>query len=173
MKAGFKIAAGGAAVLVALALLGALYAGARRRALVTHCRNNLRHLGGLAARNWENLDKQKTGQLFWQEVRQAQYLSTLGKWEVPAAEPFTCPLLDHRIPANPEDPKSIDYLGPAVVRKELKQTPKAEPIAADRPGNHGSGGLVLRLDTSVDDLSPLVTPEDGPAWQAALGTLKD
>ena len=173
MSWGLKILVSAVVLSVAAALLVALYAGARTRALVSHCRNNLRHLGGLAIRNWENLDKTKTGRLFWQEVRQAQYLSLQGKWSIPDTEPFTCPVLHPEGHPNPEDPHTIDYLGPREVRPELRKGgPKAEPIGADRPGNHVRGGLVLRLDLSVDEAVPSVA-EDPPAWEEAVRVLKD
>jgi hypothetical protein len=170
----FKILIAAAAVPVALGVLVVLYAGARQRALVSHCRNNLRHLGGLAARNWENLNIQKTGRLFWQEVREAQYRALSGAWSVPAdREPFTCPVIHSGLHPRPDDPATIDYLGPRTVGKDPRKMPKAEPIAADRPGNHPSGGLVLRLDTSVDDLTPLIGTEDGAAYAASVQSLKD
>ena len=173
MSAGLKIGAAGALLAVAAGLLGSLYAAARTRALVSHCRNNLRHLGGLAVRNWENLDKTKTGRLFWQEVRQAQYLSLQGKWAIPPTEPFTCPVARHPQRANPADPRSIAYLGPREVRKELRKGgPKAEPIGADLPGNHSSGGLVLRLDLSVEDATPSIA-EDRATWEEAIKILKE
>lgn len=173
MRAGLKIALAAGALAAAIALLAVLQAGARQRALVSHCRNNLRHLGGLAARNWENLDKKKAGRLFWQEIREAQYHSLDGKWAVPETQPFTCPVLERGLPANPADPASIDYLGPISVRKYVRETPKAEPIGADRPGNHPSGGLVLRLDTSVEDAPPAISAAGGEAWQEALKHLKE
>ncbi len=173
MKAGLKIALAAVGIIVAVAILFVLYSGARRRARLSHCRNNLRHLGGLAVRNWENLDKQKAGRFFWQEIREAQYHSLDGKWSVPPTQPFTCPLVDHPAPANPEDPASIDYLGPRTVRKSARETPKGEPIGSDRPGNHSSGGHVLRLDTSVDDLPPVILPMGGETWQEALKSLKE
>jgi hypothetical protein len=174
VKVALKIGFVAATVLIGLAVLTVLYAGARQRALVSHCRNNLRHLGGLAGRNWENLDKQKTGRLFWQEVREAQYHALDGSWSVPAdREPFTCPVIHSGLHPRPDDPGSIDYLGPRFVRKDPRQLPKAEPIAADRPGNHSSGGLVLRLDTTVDDLTPLIDGNDRAAWASALPFLKD
>jgi len=174
VKAGLKILIVLATVPIALAVLAVLYTGARQRALVSHCRNNLRHLGGLAGRNWENLDTQKTGRLFWQEVREAQYHALDGSWSVPAdREPFTCPVIHPGLHPRPDDPGTIDYLGPRTVRKDPRKTPRAEPIAADRPGNHPSGGLVLRLDTSVEDLTPVIDAEGGPAWEAALQLLKD
>jgi len=173
MSAGVKLGVAAVVLAAAAGVLGALYAAARTRALTSHCRNNLRHLGGLAVRNWENLDKTRTGRLFWQEVRQAQYQNLQGKWSVPGTQPFTCPLAHAGAQPNPEDPATIDYLGPREVRKELKKGgPKAEPIGADRPGNHSSGGLVLRLDLSVDDPPPSIT-EDLSSWGEAQKFLKD
>lgn len=173
MKAGPKIAVAAAVLVAAPALLGVLYAGARQRALVSHCRNNLRHLGGLAVRNWENLDKKKTGRLFWQEIREAQYHALDGKWSVPPTEPFRCPLVERSVLLGPQDPASIDYLGPVSVPKSPREMPKGAPIGADRQGNHPSGGHVLRLDTSVEDLPPLIVPATGEAWQEALKGLKE
>jgi len=173
MKAGLKIALAAGVLVAAVAVLGVLYAAARQRALLSHCRNNLRHLGGLAVRNWENLDKQRSGRLFWQEIREAQYHSLDGKWSVPPTEPFTCPLAGHAAPAKPADPDSIDYLGPRTVRKSARETPEEEAIGADRPGNHPSGGHVLRLDTSVDDLPPRIVAVSGEAWEEARRPLKD
>lgn len=170
MKAGARIGAAAAAVAVAAALLVTLYWGARTRALVSHCRNNLRHLGGIAGRNWQNIESPKPGRLFWQDVRQAQYLDLNGRWAVPATEPFTCPVVHHGVKGKPDDPGSIDYLGPARPPRDPRKMPKAEPIGADRPGNHSSGGLVLRLDTSVDDLTPSV---DSVGWEEAIKGLKD
>ena len=74
-----------------------------------------------------------------------------------------------------DDAKTIDYRGPAKVRAQLKDTPKAEPIGADRPGNHSSGGFVLRLDTSVEEIPRLIERDHdgGPLWQAAGAALKD
>jgi len=173
MKARLKIVLAAAVVFTALAVLGVLYAGARLRALLSYCRNNLRHLGGLAVRNWENLNSGNTGRHVWQEIRDAQYRSLDGtKWSVPAAEPFTCPLLG-RGHADPADPGSIDYMGPRTIRPSARETPRAEPIGADRPGNHPSGGLVLRLDTSVDSLPPAIDEAKGDAWEEVRRALKD
>ena len=173
MKAGLKIALAAGVAVAAVAVLGVLYAGARQRSRISHCRNNLRHLGGLAVRNWENLDRQKSGRLFWQEIREAQYHSLDGKWSVPPTQPFSCPLVDRSVPSKPEDPGSIDYLGPRAVRKSARETPKGEPIGADRPGNHPSGGHLLRLDSSVDDLPPVIVAASGEAWEEGRRTLKE
>lgn len=169
-----KIALAGAVVAAAFALLVVLHHGARTRGLEAYCRNNLRHLGGLAQRNWNGIDPQRTGRDFWQAVREAQYRDVRGKWQPISPDPFVCPVLGTTVPAV-EDPKTIDFRGPAKVRDLIKDTPKSEPIGADRLGNHPSGGHVLRLDTSVDDLPRLVDRvRDGdPMWQAAGTVLKD
>ena len=164
---------GGVAV-AAFAVLVALYAGARTRGLEAHCRNNLRHLGGLAARNWNSIDPQRSGRDFWQAVREAQYKDVRGKWQPIDPDPFVCPVLGTTV-SKVDSAQTIDYRGPVKVREQLKDTPKTEPIGADRPGNHGSGGHVLRLDTSVDGLPRLIERvKDGdPAWSSASSALKD
>jgi hypothetical protein len=172
MKAGAKVGLGAAVIVAAVAVLAVLYESSRHRALVSHCRNNLRHLGGLAVKNWEAVDHEKTGRLFWQQIREEQYRSEKGKWSIPPTAPFTCPVLG-RIPGDPANPESIDYLGPIRVRPTARETPNDEPIGADRPGNHPSGGLVLRLDTSVDSLPPAIVEEKGDAWERVRRALKD
>jgi hypothetical protein len=80
-----------------------------------------------------------------------------------------------RTATNREDPKAIDYRGPKKLPDDLKDFPKGAPLGADRPGNHASGGWVLRLDGSVEALSPLVDRvQDGaPPWTAAADALTD
>jgi len=69
-------------------------------------------------------------------------------------------------------PDDIDYRGPS---KPLREIGNEEPIVADRIGNHGSGGHVLRLDSSVDEIPKLIDrASDGDAlWSAAAASLKD
>lgn len=165
-----------AAVLVgAGALLVTFYESARIRGLEAHCRNNLRHLGGLAARNWAMLDPSRTGRDFWQAVREAQYRDVRGQWHPISPDPFVCPVRGTTA-SSLTDPRCIDYRGPSKVREQLRDTPRTEPLAADRPGNHPSGGFVLRLDTSVEDMPPplLDRARDGdPLWASAAAALKD
>lgn len=158
----------------ALAVLVALYHGARVRALEAYCRNNLRQLGILAWNNREAVDPQRTGRDFWQAVREAQYRDVKGKWREIYPDPFVCPVRG-TTQSRVEQKETIDYRGPAKVREQFKDTPKTEPIGADRPGNHPSGGHVLRLDTSVQDNPRLVDRVDDadPLWQAAAAALKD
>jgi len=167
------LAAGGA-LAAALALMLTLYVGARARGLEAHCRNNLRQLGDLAWRNRNSIDPERTGRDFWQAVREAQFRDVRGKWQTIDPDPFICPV--HASTASKvDDAKAIDYRGPSKVREQMKDTPRAEPIGADRPGNHSSGGFVLRLDTSVEEAPRLVDrAKDGdPLWAAAAAALKD
>jgi hypothetical protein len=169
-----KIAVAGVVLAAAAAVLVALYQGARTRGLEAHCRNNLRHLGGLASRNWNAIDPSRTGRDFWQAVREAQYRDVRGKWQPINPDPFVCPVLGTTI-TRPDQKETIDYRGPVKVRETLRETPKAEAIGADRIGNHSSGGHVLRLDTSVEEIPRIVqrAKEGDPAWSAAAGALKD
>jgi len=169
-----KLVAAGGVGAAALALLLSLYVGARQRGLEAHCRNNLRHLGDIARRNWEAIDSQRTGREFWQAVREAQYRDVRGKWQPMVPDPFICPV--HGVTVSKvDDARTIDYRGPAKVREQIKDTPRNEPIGADRPGNHSSGGFVLRMDTSVEDYPRLIdrAANGDPLWAAAAAALKD
>ena len=169
-----KLVGSGVALAATLALMVTLYVGARSRGLEAHCRNNLRQLGDLAWRNRNSIDPERRGRDFWQAVREAQFRDVRGKWQPIDPDPFTCPV--HGTTASKvDDVKAIDYRGPVKVREQMKDTPKAEPLGADRPGNHSSGGFVLRLDTSVDEVPRLVErAKDGdPLWAAAAAALKD
>ena len=173
-----KLALGLVVIVGALSLLAVLYVGARERGKVSHCRNNLRHLGILAVINWQEIAPEETGRRFWQGVRVVKYRNTRGQWKYPDYDPFICPVLN-RTSTNMEDSSAIDYRGPRTIREFLRDTPKEEPIGADRPGNHpGGGGHVLRIDTSVDEservreLVEAAKAED-PIWSAADRVLTD
>jgi hypothetical protein len=169
-----KITLGALILAAALAVLAVLYHNARSRGLEAYCRNNLRHLGGLAARNWNAIEPQRTGRDFWQAVREAQYRDVRGKWQPITPDPFVCPVLGTSV-SQAEQKETIDYRGPAKIREQLKETPKGEPVGADRIGNHSSGGHVLRLDTSVEDIPRVIDRvKDGDAtWTAAASVLRD
>jgi hypothetical protein len=77
-----KIIVLGGVIAAVAALMVVLYAGARARGLETHCRNNLRHLGDLAARNWGGIDPQRTGRVRGRERRQRHALVALGAGRV-------------------------------------------------------------------------------------------
>lgn len=158
----------------AAAVLVALYAGARSRGLEAYCRNNMRQLGTLAWNNREAIDPQRTGRDYWQAVREAQYRDVRGKWREIRPDPFVCPVRGTTA-SQVGDAATIDYRGPVKVREQFKDTPSTEPIGADRPGNHSSGGHVLRLDTSVQSIPRLVDrAKDGDLlWGAAAAALKD
>jgi hypothetical protein len=169
-----KFAVAGMVLAAMAAVLVVLYHNAVTRGREAHCRNNLRHLGGLASRNWNAIDPSRTGRDFWQAVREAQYRDVRGKWQPINPDPFVCPVLGRTI-TQPDQKETIDYRGPVKVRETLRETPKTEPIGADRIGNHSSGGHVLRLDTSVEEIPRIVerAKDGGPAWTAAAGALKD
>lgn len=182
-----KLLVAAAAAGLAVAVLLVLYAGARTRGLEAHCRNNLRHLGALAANNWGAIPTDRTGRAFWHAVRVEQYRTKGARpqWLPPYApeqdapagnprDPFLCPVHGRTL-SNPADPQAVDFLGPRTLREQDESPPKAEPIGADRPGNHPSGGHVLRVDASVRPLSTLVERLRGsdPAWMALDRFLKD
>lgn len=169
-----KVALAGVVLAAATGVLVALYVNARARGVETHCRNNLRHLGGLAARNWNTIDPSRTGRDFWQAVREAQYRDVRGKWQPITPDPFICPARGS-VSGQPEQKETIDYRGPAKVREQLRDMPKDEPIGADRADNHPSGGHVLRLDSSVDGAPRIVErlKKGDPGWTAAGSLLKD
>ena len=169
-----KLAAAGVAAAAALALLVSFYVGARNRGLEAYCRNNLRQLGTIAWNNRRTIDPQRTGRDFWQAVREEQYRDVRGNWRPIDPDPFVCPVYGKTV-SNVTDPKTIDFRGPVKVREQFEETPKTEPIGADRLGNHASGGNVLRIDGSVQDVPKLVDRvKDGdPLWAAAASALKD
>jgi hypothetical protein len=169
-----KIAAAAAVLAAAAGVLIVLYSGARARGQEAWCRNNLRHLGTIAWNNREQIDPSRVGRDYWQAVREAQFRDVRGKWREINPDPFVCPVLGTTV-SNVQDPKTIDYRGPVKVREQFQETPKSEPIGADRIGNHSSGGNVLRLDTSVQEITRLVdaASESDELWKAAASALKD
>jgi hypothetical protein len=178
-----KLVVAAAAAGLAVAVVLILYAGARNRGLEAHCRNNLRHLGTLAASNWQAIPTDQTGRAFWHAIRLEQYRTKGAKpqWLPPYVspedkprDPFLCPVLGGTL-SNPEDPRAIDFLGPRTLREQDESPPKAEPIGADRPGNHPSGGHVLRVDGSVRPVASIVerAGASDPAWTGLDRYLKD
>lgn len=180
-----RLALGAALAVAAAGLMVVLYVGASQRGKLSHCRNNLRQLGGLAAANWP-ADPAPTGRAFWQSVRvdtfQFQGGTRKGSWKPPyeglpaipravPQDPFLCPVLGRTV-TRPDSAEHIDFLGPRGVG-ETPKAPRPEPLGADRPGNHRSGGHVLRLDGSVERVEPILELADGEAWAGALKVLKD
>lgn len=173
MSGPVKLLLGLAATAILASVLVALFVGARRRALSSHCRNNLRHLGQIAARNWEILEPDRTGRRFWQTVREREYRKVDGTWKSIDPDPFVCPLFGKSV-SQRTDPGSIDYRGPREVPEDWRTLPKNQPIGADRPGNHPDGGNVLLLDGSVSERC-LVEPASGGdrLWKEAERVLSD
>jgi hypothetical protein len=174
MNGPLKVLVAAAVAVAAAALLVVLYAGARHRAQVSHCRNNLRHLGCIAARNGTLLDPEKAGRAFWQNVREVEYKTVKGDWKPLHPDPFLCPVLG-KTHSQPQDPAAIDFRGPKKVREQFETTPKDEPLGADRLGNHADGGHVLYLDLSVRELPAVIRSPGGgdPEWSAAAAALTD
>lgn len=169
-----KIVGAAVAAAAAVSLLLVLAVRARQRGLMSHCRNNLRHLGGIAVRNAELLDASCSGRAFWQRVREVEYRTVKGEWRPLRPDPFVCPVWG-RTPSRPGDLSSIDYRGPKKPRERLEEIPKDEPLGADRAGNHPDGGHVLFLDLSVREMPVGVRPagESDPDWKAAERFLSD
>ncbi len=152
----------------------ALFVNARHRAKLSHCRNNLRHLGMIAGRNWMILDPRNTGRAFWQDVREKQYKDVRGKWRLPDPDPFVCPVLGTTV-SRKEDASAIDYRGPRTVRENWSDIPAEEPLGADRPGNHPSGLHVLLRDATVREVSVEIAEafEGDTRWRDADRFLSD
>lgn len=172
-----KVVLGLAALGVAAAIFIVLFFEARERALSAHCRNNLRHLGGIAKRNWSLLDPGRTGRNFWQTVRELEYRTIKGEWRPIRPDPFVCPVYG-RTRTNLTDPTAIDYRGPKSISEGTDGPPRDQPIGADRPGNHGSGGNVLLFDGSTAESGPAEPQvqragDDDRLWKEAARVLSD
>lgn len=174
MSGALKLLVAAVSAVAAAALLVVLYSGARHRALVSHCRNNLRHLGCVAARNIALVDPALSGRAFWQAVREAEYKTVKGDWKPLHPDPFLCPVFG-KTHSQPQDPAAIDFRGPRKVREPFESTPRDEPLGADRLGNHADGGHVLYLDLSVRELPAVIRSAAGgdPEWSAAAAALTD
>ena len=157
MQRWWKVMVGVGIIVASVAVLIVLWSSALHRGRLSHCRNNLRYLGQLTVQNWQDLDPERTGRDFWQAVREARYKTTRGEWlKYPEHDPVLCPVFGQTV-SNRDDPAAIDYAGPSNLPDELKELPHTEPVGADRPGNHPDGGIhVLRLDTSVEEVFPVV-----------------
>lgn len=183
MSGGVKVA--GAFILTAVlcAVLLTALEGARHRARLTQCRNNLRRLGQdvnelLAAadgslrekvvRDWEagtgrKIDLGRRGRGFWQALRLVLYSKKVPpagvRYDVRWPDLFDCPV-NGTGNADWDRPDSIDYRGPAddFPPPDIEDRDFTKPFAADREGNHGAGvpGYVLYLNLEV---RPGVPPE--------------
>lgn len=173
---------GGVAVVAAMAsFLVVALTGARHRAHLTHCRNNLRRLGEDAAylmekeesmmrlrlQEWSR-EQGRTepvalrGRHFWQAVRLVVYRQKFPDkrvgYKYVGVDMFDCPL-NGLVAANWDSLDTIDYRGPAEEllpgHVEAGRVSNRE-IAADRDGNHGAGqgGYALFLSMEIRDRYP-------------------
>ncbi|MBI2901792.1 MAG: hypothetical protein HYY17_16525 [Planctomycetes bacterium] len=189
-------------VLLMLAGLAAVTAAtvraSRGRAQLTHCRNNLRMIGGVGATMLYAdgaFDIEKTGRNFWHEVRIVSFRRSrpLGPTKVPAVDcretpcrdpqhwhqwarmdpdPFLCPVWG-KTRSHPDDPAAIDYRGP----KELSETrPARFVIGGDRDGYHpDGGGFILFADQSIKERQSEVefSVPASVLWKQAAAALVD
>ncbi len=163
-------------VVILLAILGVLAVNARLRGRESHCRNNLRRLGGMIHGDRLNiLDEApaERGREFWQMYRRREYYNEARKTWLRRGElnPFSCPVLgrgpeslstlnDAEFEKVMSDSSTIDYRGP----RELKSGRIV--LGADRDGNHGKGGFVLLADLSVAKGDAAV--DVGTDWSQAV-----
>ena len=150
-----------ALILVLFVLLAAMLVvaavGARHRSQLSHCRNNLRELGRLGLQLMRNTEKEvlatKRGGGFWLACRELE-MDDRGDIRERLVDPYRCPLI--ATPGGARPPTAIvDYRGPA---KDPSANTREEPFGADRPLNHGEGGVVNLLYL---DLSVLENPGEG------------
>ena len=150
------LAGTGAAALSVAAVLLVSFVSMRKRSDEERCRGNLVILS-LALRSGELFDSPR-----WDEAGAGRaFLAQPQKWpvRVSRALEYSCPVKGTR--------DDLDYRGPA---RPLRQLGWDEPIAADRPGNHGpgKGGNVLLKSGAVHTV-----PEDHPLWAKAAATTSD
>jgi hypothetical protein len=120
------------------------------------CRVNLTMIG-MAIRDGELLSSPK-----WDAAgRGREFFANKDKWPCYQKMEFDpcCPVKNQR--------KEIDYRGPARPLREIRND---EPIASDRPGNHGpgKGGNILMKTGQV-----YTVPETHALWSAASQTTSD
>ena len=175
---------GGVAVVAAMAsFLVVALTGARRRAELTHCRNNLRRLGEDAATLLEKDESmirrrlnawaaetgdagpvELRGRRFWQAVRLVVYRQKFPKenregYKYVGVDMFDCPL-NGAGARNWDSLDTIDYRGPdeELLPDHVEAGRVANRVVgADRAGNHASGGYVLFLSMEIRDRYPELT----------------
>jgi hypothetical protein len=147
---------GGAAGLLLLSLLVVFFVSMRRDSSEELCRANLTLLG-MAIRVGDLPDSPK-----WDAAGKGRdFFINQEKW--PAYQQreidLFCPVKGTR--------KEIDYRGPSRFLRDIR---RGEPIAADRPGNHGQGkgGNVLLKTGQVYTVS-----QSHALWVAAAQTTSD
>lgn len=148
--------AGGAGVLFLLAIFLVFFVSMRKDSSEELCRANLTLLG-MAIRVGDLPDSSK-----WDQVgRGRDFFANQEKWPT-----FQKRDIDVFCPVKGTN-KDCDYRGPALPLREIKT---GEPMAADRPGNHGPGrgGNVLLKTGQV-----YTVPESHALWAAAARTTSD
>jgi hypothetical protein len=179
-----KIAAIVAVIVAMGSFLAVGLAQARRRADLTHCRNNLRRLGEdvnvylerhptmirKVIADWEERKGQavkleKRGRGFWQAVRLVLYSTKRPREGAIDYKPVPLDMFD--CPVNGtgardwDDPETIEYRAPAedFPPAKLEEWNFKQPFAADRIGNHGphEPGYALFLSLEVRQGRPEVS----------------
>lgn len=150
------VIAGVVVTLIALAMLVVLFTSTRKRGDFELCKTNLQRID-VAMRRGELFDSPA-----WDAVgRGRSFLAGQDRWpsRYPLPLDLTCPVKgEHR---------EIDYRGPALP---LRQLTVADPMCADREGNHGPGrgGNVLLKDGTVREAA-----EGDALWARAAETTSD
>ena len=148
--------AGGAGVLFIASLFLIFFLSMKKDSNEELCRINLTIIG-MAIRDGELPSSTK-----WDAAGTGrEFFANKDKWPRYQKMEFDpcCPVKGTR--------KEIDYRGPAKVLRELKND---EPMAADRPGNHGAGkggNVLLKTGQAYTVL------ETHPLWSAAARTTSD
>ena len=145
-----------AGVLFLSALFLVFFVSMKRDSNEELCRVNLTMIG-IAIRDGEMLSSPK-----WDAVgRGREFFASRDKWPCYQKMDFDpcCPVKNTR--------REIDYRGPAKPFRDIRND---EPIAADRPGNHGpgKGGNVLLKTGQVHTVA-----ENHPLWSAAAQSTSD
>lgn len=148
--------AGGAGALFLAAILLVFFVSMKKDSNEEMCRVNLTMIG-MAIRDGEQLYSPK-----WDAAgRGREFFANKDKWPRYQKMEFDpcCPVKNAR--------QEIDYRGPAKPLRDLKND---EPMAADRPGNHGAGkgGNVLLKTGAVHTVL-----ESHALWAAAAQTTTD
>lgn len=148
--------AGGAGVLFLSALMLVFFVSMKKDSNEELCRVNLTIIG-MAIRDGELPSSPK-----WDVAgRGREFFANKDKWPAYQKMDFDpcCPVKNTR--------KEIDYRGPAKYLRELKN---GEPMASDRPSNHGpgKGGNVLLKTGQVYTVA-----ENHALWAAAAQTTSD
>lgn len=126
-----------------------------RSAQVRTCAQNLRilHRTGSAYAATQQAWPDSTGEELWKTFTR----TTPPLLKDEAVEVLVCPVL-----GSDSSPGETDYRGPRMPWKSLAPN---DPLAADKPGNHGeSGGCMLYKDGRVEEV-------DDAAWKAVASRL--